>query len=700
LLERSIGRYCMRAPSGLFRGLFVLAFAGAVTASSNAAETPSGSKFTYGDVFNLEYATAPRLAPDGQSVVYERRSMDVMTDSMRSNIWRVNLDGTGHRPVLSGKAQYRMPRFSPDGTRMAYVSSIEGKTQIYVRWLDSGETARVTDVQTGPGNLSWSPDGKTIAFTMFAPKKPTSLFSLPPKPKGAKWAGNAVVVDKTTYRIDGVGMLKAGNTHIFTVPADGGTPKQVTKGAFNHGGVPVWTPDSASLIFSANRSDNYELNPQESDLYQLVLASGALTKLTDNIGPDAAPAISPDGTKLAYISFSDEGLSYQNPSLFVMDLDGNNRVNLTPAVDRGIGNVQWAADSQGLYYTYDNSGKTNVAFVTLNGGGRVITNAVGGTTLGRPYTSGDYRVASEGRVVFTLSRTDRPADLAVIDRIGRTTVLTDLNSDIFAGKKMAPVEEITVQSTVDSRPIQAWLAKPADFDPGKNYPLILEIHGGPHTTYGPVYSSEIQLMASAGYMVLWVNPRGSTSYGQDFANLIHHNYPSQDYDDLMDAVDAAIAGGNVDADQLYVTGGSGGGVLTAWIVGKTDRFRAAVVAKPVINWASFVLTADFAPFFTKYWFPSMPWEDPMHYWNRSPLSLVGNVTTPTMLLTGEKDIRTPMSETEQYYQALKLRGVDSVMVRVPGAYHGIAAKPSNLAQKVGNILAWFEKYKPEQVAGE
>lgn len=682
----------MKLSSVLVGSLMGLASLTGVAASAQS-DTES---FDYTDVFNLEYATGMRLTPDGQSVVYERRSMDIMTDSMRSNIWRVNLDGTGHRPVLSGKAHYRMPRFSPDGTRMAYVSSFEGKTQIYVRWLDTGETARVTDVQMSPGNLSWSPDGKTIAFTMFAPKKPTTLFSLPAKPKGAKWAGNAVVVDKTTYRADGVGMLKAGNTHIFTVPADGGTPRQVTSGEFNHGGTPLWTSDSSALIFSANRSENYELNPRESDLFRLELVSGDLTKLTDNVGPDAAPVLSPDGTRIAYVSFEDQGLSYQNPSLMVMNIDGSNRVNLTQSVDRGIGNVQWALDGQGLYYTYDNAGRNNVAFVTLNGGGRVITNAVGGTTLGRPYTSGTYRVAGEGRVVFTLSRPDRPADLAVVDRIGRTTVLTDLNSDVFAGKKMATVEEITTRSSVDDSEIQAWVAKPADFDASKNYPLILEIHGGPHTAYGPGYSSEVQLMAAKGYIVVWANPRGSTSYGQDFANLIHHNYPSQDYDDLMDVVDTVIAGGNVDTDQLYVTGGSGGGVLTAWIVGKTNRFRAAVVAKPVINWASFVLTADFSPFFTKYWFPSMPWDDPMHYWNRSPLSLVGNVETPTMLLTGEKDIRTPMSETEQYYQALKLRGVDSMMVRIPGAYHGIAAKPSNLVQKIGNILAWFEKYKPEE----
>ena len=241
--------------------------------------------------------------------------------------------------------------------------------------------------------------------------------------------------------------------------------------------------------------------------------------------------------------------------------------------------------------------------------------------------------------------------------------------------------------------IEGWIVTPPDFDASKKYPLILEIHGGPFTAYGPHFSAEIQLMAAAGYVVLYTNPRGSTSYGYDFANEIHHNYPGQDYDDLIAGVDAAIARGYVDADRLYVTGGSGGGVLTAWIVGKTDRFRAAVSAKPVINWISTVLTTDIGAFMPEYWFASQPWEDPDSYWERSPLSLVGNVSTPTMLMTGEQDHRTPIPEAEQYYQALQLRKIDTALVRIPDASHGIAGRPSQLIAKVDNILAWFAKYE-------
>jgi dipeptidyl aminopeptidase/acylaminoacyl peptidase len=304
-----------------------------------------------------------------------------------------------------------------------------------------------------------------------------------------------------------------------------------------------------------------------------------------------------------------------------------------------------------------------------------------------------YSVARNGRAAFTVNSPARPSDVGVVGAGGAQRTLTALNDDLFANKTLGEVKELTWKSSKDQREIQGWVITPPDFDPAKKYPLILEIHGGPFAAYGPNYTTELQLFAAAGYIVLYANPRGSTSYGEQFGNLIHHAYPGDDYDDLMSGVDAVIAQGSVDTGNLFVTGGSGGGVLTAWIVGKTDRFRAAVVAKPVINWSSFVLTSDFTPFFYRYWFGAQPWEQPQEYWRRSPLSLVGNVKTPTMLLTGESDYRTPIAESEQYYQALKLRNIDTVMVRIPEASHGMTSRPSNLIAKVDNILAWFGKYR-------
>ncbi len=316
-----------------------------------------------------------------------------------------------------------------------------------------------------------------------------------------------------------------------------------------------------------------------------------------------------------------------------------------------------------------------------------------GESIGRPYSGGSFSVVSEGQFAFTETRPHQPADVAVGSKAASgTRRVTSLNQDLLGHKELGRVEEIWYESSFDGRKIQGWIVEPLRFDPEEKYPLILEIHGGPFANYGDRFSAEVQLFAAAGYVVLYINPRGSSSYGEEFGNLIHHSYPGQDYDDLMSGVEAAIARGNVDEDNLFVTGGSGGGVLTAWIVGKTDRFCAAVSAKPVINWYSWVLNADI-PITYKYWFPGFPWDETEHYMKRSPISLAGNVTTPTMVLTGEADHRTPISESEQFYMALKLRKVDTALVRVPDASHGIVDRPSNLMAKVAYILKWFESYR-------
>jgi len=275
---------------------------------------------------------------------------------------------------------------------------------------------------------------------------------------------------------------------------------------------------------------------------------------------------------------------------------------------------------------------------------------------------------------------------------GTVRPVTALNEDLLGQRQLGEVEELTFPSSFADRPIQAWVVRPPQFDASATYPMILEIHGGPFAAYGPRFSTEMQLFAAAGYVVLYVNPRGSTSYGEAFANLIHHDYPGHDHDDLMSAVDALLAQGYVDPDRLYITGGSGGGVLSTWMVGKTDRFAAAAAVKPFVNWLSFALTTDFYTEVARYWLPGQAWEHAEHCWAHSPLALVGDVVTPTLLITGEDDYRTPISETEQYYQALKLQGVDAAMVRVPGASHGITARPSHQIAKVSHVLAWFERY--------
>lgn len=665
-----------------------------------AANVSADNAMTYQDVFDLEYAANPVVMPDGKHVVYERRSMNIMSDSMRRNLWTVSLDGEQNMPLLSDSKNHYSPVFSRDGRKMAYLSSKEGKVQIYVRDMASGNTARVTDVAMSPSGLSFSPDGKQLAFAMFTPTKTKPMFSLGFKPKGAKWADNPQVIEQTLFQRDGAGMKRPGNMQVYVVPTIGGTPRQITQGAHDHAGSLAWTNDSKRLIVSANTREDADFDVFNSDLFSIDINTKNVTKLTDMSGPEGSPKVSPNGKKVAFVGFEDNGKSNQIGELYIMDPDGSDIQRLTPDLDRSVGGVRWAANSKGLYFSYDNNGQKNVGYVSLSGKVSNKTDDLGGTTLGRPYTSGDFDVTPSGDVVFTESLGNRPADLAVVSKRGKMTRLTDLNGDIFDHKTLNKPELMTVKSSVDGRELQAWIVTPPDFDPAKKYPLILEIHGGPHTAYGPNFSAEVQLFAAAGYVVVYGNPRGSTSQGAEFANLIDKNYPSQDYNDLMDMVDGVIAKGYVDDSELFVTGGSGGGVLTAWIIGNTDRFKAAVVAKPVINWTSMIGTSDIYTFMSRYWFTDVPWNDYEQYWKRSPLSLVGNVKTPTMVLTGELDVRTPMSESEQYYGALRLEGVESALVRMQGAYHTIAAKPSNLARKVGHILAWFDKYKEDSTAKE
>jgi acylaminoacyl-peptidase len=559
--------------------------------------------------------------------------------------------------------------------------------------MDTGQTAKLTNLTESPGGLAWSPDGTQIAFTMFVPEKRTPLaVQMPDPPDGADWGPPFRVIDNMNYRADGnPGFVPDGHVQLFVIPADGGTPRQLTSGPYDHTS-PAWMPDGRSILVSANRREDADHEPMDSEIYRVDVETGALSALTDRYGPDGNPTPSPDGRLIAYTGFDDEYQGYQLTRLYLMNADGSNSRLLGGDFPRSVGSIAWAADGSGLFFSYDSEGNGRVGFMDLQGQTKERVANVQGLSTGRPYTGGQFSVAPNGTIAFTLGTPEHPAELAVAPRNGSVRQLTELNEDLLGHKELGTVEELWWPSSYDGRRIQGWVMKPPHFDSSKQYPLLLEIHGGPFAAYGDVFSAEDQLYAAAGYVVLYLNPRGSTSYGEEFGNLIHHAYPSHDYDDLMSGVDAVIEQGFVDPDRLYVTGGSGGGVLSAWIVGHTDRFRAAVVQKPVINWYSFVLNADGIPFFYRYWFPGPPWEHMEQYMERSPLSYVGNVTTPTMIINGEVDYRTPISEAQQFYAGLQIAGVPSMLVRIPDASHGIASKPSNLIGKVQYVLAWFQKW--------
>lgn len=647
--------------------------------------------FNAEDIFQLEVASDPQVSPNGKQIVYVRRSNDIMTDSTGSSIWIGDSKGLNHRPVLSSKSRYYSPRWSPDGSRIAYISDTDGNAQIYVRWMDTGQTALVSNLQSSPSSITWSGDGKTIAFLMNvkSDEKPFSI-KMPSKPKGAKWSPKFEYITKARYQADGRGVLTPAYTHIFIVPADGGSARQLTSGNYHHRGNLSWSKDHQRIYFSANRSDNWEYEPGESDIFSVDL-QGSITQITNQAGAESSPKVSPNGKLIAYSKRDDKKLAYRNSYLHVMNTDGSNDKNLSKDIDNSVANFQWK-NNKGLYYQQMLRGVTQIDYVSLSGSHKNIANGLGGQSLGRPYTSGTYHYANDV-LAYTKGRHDRPADIYV--KTGnKERQLTTLNEDVFGHKTLGDIAEFTYQSSIDGEQIHGWYVLPPNYDSNKKYPLITEIHGGPHLAYGPHFSAEIQRMAAQGYIVFYNNHRGSTGYGERFALLLQYKYSSKyDFADHMSGIDALIEKGLVDENQLFITGGSAGGIATAYAIGLTDRFKAAVVAKPVINWISKVLTADSGLYQIPYQFPGLPWENLEHYWERSPLSLVGNVTTPTLLITGIDDKRTPMSETEQYYQALKLRKIDTVLVKVPGASHGIASRPSRMIGKIENIIAWFDKYK-------
>lgn len=639
------------------------------------------TKLQLQDYLDWEEVQAPQLSPDGARILFARRWIDKTNDKWESSVWMMNADGSQPRALVTGSGV----RWSPDGKRIAYVARGEPTgSQIFVRYMDAeGAVTQVSRLTESPSNIEWSPDGKSISFSMSVPSKRDDPFArapLPAAPKGAKWTEAPKVVTRLDYRQDRVGFNDDAWSHVFVIDAAGGTPRQVTNGDWNHGN-PTWL-DNGTLLFTSNRVPKAEHAWRESDIYAADLKSGAIRALTTRKGPDGNPTPSPDGKRIAYTGFDSTDATWKDAALYVMDADGGNSRVLTAALDRSPASLSWAEDGSAIYFTAENEGSRHLYSVTLAGQVKQLTT-------GQQLVSvSDIR---NGTAVAVRSTPTLPGDVVKfsVKAPAALTQLTSVNADILDGKQVASLEEVWYKSK-DGLRIQGWIMKPPGFDPAKKYPLMLSIHGGPHSMYNVGFNFAWQEHAAQGYVILYTNPRGSTGYGSAFGNAIKNAYPGKDFDDLMAGVDTVLGRGYVDSRRMFVYGCSGGGVLTAWIVGHTDRFAAASSNCPVTNWMSFVGVTDGPGWYRNFEKPF--WEDPSEYLRRSPIMYVGSVKTPTMLMTGVLDLRTPMPQTEEYYEALRYRGVPTAMIRFNNEWHGTSSTPSNFLRTQAYMRAWFDRF--------
>jgi dipeptidyl aminopeptidase/acylaminoacyl peptidase len=654
-----------------------------------AQETPSADRLTTEHYFELERIANSQISPDGARFIYTRQLANRLEDKWESSLWIMNADGSQHRFLAKGSG----PRWAPDGKRVLYLSEGEPRgTQIFVRWIDAdGPPMQVTHATDMLGDAHWSPDGKTIAFSMFVPDKHKWAISMPAEPQGAKWTPAPRIVETLHYRQDQVGFLQDGRTHLFVVAADGGAPRQLTNGNWSIGAGelrrPVamdWMPDSKSIVFQANRDANADIEYQRSQLLVVDVVSRSIRDLVTKPGEWERPAVSADGKSVAFTGYPASGKTHSVADLYVVPSAGGEPRKISGDYDRDPINLCWAPDGSGLYFDADDHGSLNIHFASVNGGVRAVTTGV--HILSMDSASKDLLAAG------TMSDPDHPAEVVRFSLRGSPEVkqLTNVNAGMLAGKKLAKTEEIKYVSSNDAE-VQGWMVKPPDFDGTKKYPLILEIHGGPFGMYNVGFNYMWQNFAANDFVVLYVNPRGSTGYGTAFSGAIDHNYPGPDYDDLMAGVDAVISKGFVDTSRMYVSGCSGGGVLSSWVIGHTDRFAAAAVRCPVIDWLSMAGHTDI-PLFTYSFFKKPFWDDPSDWLSHSSIMYAGKVTTPTLLMTGVLDRRTPMPQTEEYYAALKMRGVPVTLLQFEGEYHGTASKPSNFIRTQLYMMSWFKRY--------
>ena len=644
------------------------------------------------DFLDFEEVRDAQIAPDGRQIIYTRRWVDQKSDDWGSALWIMDADGSRHRYLIEGSNA----RWSPSGDRILFVATGDnGKPQIFVRWMnDEGAVSQVTRIEISPSSPKWSPDGGQIAFVAIVPAEDEWDIDLPEAPEGAEWTEPPRVLDRLHYRQDRIGFTESGFMHLFVVPAQSGTARQLTEGEWNVGsrfdglyfGAGLsWMPDGASIVFDGLTDSDGDYVYRRSHIYSIDVTSKEVRQLTTVPGNWSEPAVSNDGSRIAYLGYEASDVTYEMPRIHIMDGDGSNARLVAADFDRPAANLMWANNDRGFYFTAQDDGYTNVYFSSLNGDVRSVTSGQHAISL-----QSTNRATSSG--VGIRSSFHEPGDVHsfLLNGRGAPEKLTSVNSDLLTDKSLGSHEEIWYEAS-DGNRAHGWIVKPPNFDPDKKYPLLMEIHGGPFGMYVGRFNFQYQVFAANGFVVLYTNPRGSTGYGEAYSQAIDHAYPSVDYLDLMGGVDAVIEQGYIDEKRMYVGGCSGGGVLSSWVIGHTDRFAAAAVRCPVTNWLSMAGTTDI-PYFSFSFFQKPFWEDPTDWLYQSTLMYVDKVKTPTAIMTGEQDMRTPMAQSEEYYAALKILGVPAKLVRFNDQYHGTGTRPSNYMRTILYMMSWYNKY--------
>jgi len=717
-----------------------------VLAFTVALPRAAGKRFmTETDLFAFTWIADPQISPDGSTVAFVRVSVNEKENRYETSIYVVpanagqsNAGNDAPRRLTSG-IRDTSPRWAPDGKSIAFTRAVEkdGKAQaaqLYLLALDGGEARALTDLERGVQSPVWSPDGKAIAFSSPAGRAARGSAE---REGGDGRDGKSVhksdvtVVTRAVYRANGnpTYVDNDRHSHIFTVRVPGasqssaggetgkGTPEQITDGEYDEGDA-TWSRDGATIYFVSTRVPEPYYDESDAELYAVAATGGAIKKLASIEGGIGSLSLSPDGRRIAFVGTlrGKPIRSYSQPDLWIVDAAGGTPKNLTAEYDfdiaGGIGGDQaaprgqnrkpilWSKDQQSLIVVSAEKGSSNLKRVSI------ATGKVEPLTTGLHDIVALSATPGASRIAATVSTQTSIGDIAIFDGGPERTAaqqssaslsgprsITTINDDLFKDIEQSKPEEIWYRS-FDGKQIQAWILKPPDFDPSKKYPLILEIHGGPHSAYGNTYTHEFQWMAAKGYVVLFTNPRGSTSYGQDFGNIIQYHYPGDDYKDLMAGVDEVLKKGYVDANRLGVTGGSGGGLLTNWTITQTQRFKAAVAQRDIADWYGFWFTADFT-LFQPTWFRKAPWEDPQDFAARSPITHVANVTTPTMFVLGDADYRTPPSDGgEMMFRALKYRKIPTVMVRFPRETHELSrsGEPWHRVERLQHIVGWMDQW--------